>query len=286
MVASRGHIQLLGLWGLLTISWGCTGLFNQIPQRTTDQDSNPLPSIATSQEAVQLEIVFAKRPINDPLLGDALWQEVDQIGAIEAGKRKLLQKNGFRIGVASSDPPRALESMLGLSAKSAALSRASSQNLRGRRVVLRSGADTEIQTSPLYRQCRLEIAGRGQTKSEQFQQARCVLRVKVNRLQGGWARLEFLPEIHHGPQRLRRKAQATEGIWRLHTSQNIEKLYDQRFEITLNVGEMVVVSCDQKNPRSVGHRFFIPAGDNPEFQRLLVVRLADLKASEGLYQDE
>jgi hypothetical protein len=235
-----------------------------------------LPPIAAPADAIQIEILFVERPISDPLLGHALWQEVDQIGAIEPHVRQTLHDNGFRVGIASSSPPRALQSMLGLNSDVPNTSSGiQSPQLSARRVMLRSGAETEIQTCLQYPLCALELRGiDGSVQSKEFESVRCLFRVKARRLQDGWARLEFLPEIHHGDERLRHTA-AADG-WQLKTTQEVEPLFSERFELTINVGEMALVTTNGKSPRSAGYRFFVGPGEDEKVQRLLVVRLANM----------
>ena len=69
------------------------------------QQTSRMPQKGPTRDAVQLEIVFIERPLEDPLLGHALWKEVDQIGALDPAVRDVLRKNGFKVGVTASDPP-------------------------------------------------------------------------------------------------------------------------------------------------------------------------------------
>jgi hypothetical protein len=118
---------------------------------------------------------------------------------------------------------------------------------------------------------------------KEFRDARFVFRVKAERDQDGWARIEFLPEIHHGEYRLRR---VPGGVgFQLRTSQDVYPLYSQRFSLMLNVGEMAVITTDGENSASVGGHFFLGDGANARVQRVLVVRLSNMTKTDPVYAE-
>lgn len=283
MICIRRLILYLTVAVVVIAPWGCQ-IFKQ--GRGLLHKNAKLPSIQAPPDAVQLDIAFVERPIDDRLLGDALWQEVDQIGALEPAVRKKLTNAGFRIGVAGSSPPRALQLMLGLGSPFDDDSSLTNEKKSSpvRHIVLPPGQFTEIQTSPIYQSCTIEIPSKDGPEAKDFSNTRCLFRVKVHRLQDGWAKLEFLPEIHYGENRLR--VTATEGGWRQRTTQKVEPLYNQRFEIELSVGEMVLITVDGTNVGSAGRHFFVGADKDAKVQRLLVVRLADMGNTESPYADK
>lgn len=251
------------------------GLGKYVDKRTTKK----LPSIPVSQDAMQVEIVFIERPVSDPLLGSTLWNEIDEIGAVDLMDQENLKQNGFRVGHVSSVPPMALQTLLGLKSHLGGVSKQEeSLLLSGRRLMLRSGVPTDIQTSDFYDKCKLELFSEvteQELEIKEFEQARCVMRVKAHKVQDGWARLEFTPEMHYGAQQLRRTP-TTIG-WQLENRQNTTPLYNQKFEVTLNVGEMTVITAaDEVAPNSAGHLFFRGEGDKSDIQKILVVRLANM----------
>lgn len=251
------------------------GLGKYVEKRTAKK----LPSIPVSQDAMQVEIVFIERPITDPLLGSTLWNEIDEVGAIELMDQENLKQNGFRVGHVSSVPPMALQTLLGLKSHLGGVDKQDeSLLLSGRRLMLRSGVPTDIQTSGFYENCSLQLFDYDQEQQleiKEFEQARCVMRVKAHKVQDGWARLEFTPEVHYGAQQLRRIP--TNIGWQLENRQNTTPLYDQKFEVTLNVGEMTVITAtDELAPDSAGHLFFRGEGPKSNIQKLLVVRLSNM----------
>ena len=117
-----------------------------------------------------------------------------------------------------------------------------------------------------------------------MQNARCVLRVTAERLEDGWARLQFTPEIHHGRHRWR--PIATGMGWRGSTSQKIYRFYDQRFSITLNTGEMAIITADSQQPASLASKFFIEGIGSNRVQRVLIVRLSDVATAPAAIRIE
>ena len=257
------------------------GLFGQ-SNRFSGGGAKELPAIPTSRDAMQLEVMLIERPVGDPLLGDVLWNEVDQIGSLEAPTRLALSRNGFKIGHTSSEPPRALEEMLALSSESSARTVSNrDKKLVGRRIVLASGGETEVQAGSLFEQCAVAIADAEAAESKEYKNARFVFRLKAERDQDGWARIEFLPEIHHGAYRLRRVSD--NGGWQLRTAQDVVPLYKQRFSLVLNVGEMAIITANGEGDASVGRHFFLGDGENAHVQRLLIVRLSDMTKTDPVY---
>lgn len=283
MFWTQRHSWLAGFLSVLLLSAGGCALFQQSSRQEANKPAG-LPPIPTSRDAIQLEMVFVERPIDDPLLGSLLWQHIDQVSALPPEKRSMLRGNGFQVGHVSSTPPRALQSLLGFTTEIPDSRIEESRRMVGRRVVLQSGAATEVQASELYPTCSISIASDDGVESQDFENVRCVFRVFVERMQDGWAKLEFLPEIHHDAAQLR--ATATALDWQLQSRQEIEKLYGHRFIIKLNVGEMVVLTAEQGAAiGSLGRCFFVGAEASADKQRLLVVRLADMKKVDPVYAE-
>jgi len=277
----------LSICTILIVLWlpGCA-LISESPSnwalpwlsQSKPSEQNGLRPIRPTREMVQVEVFITEHPAGDPLLGDILWDNVDESGALAPDVRESLNSNGFRVGIVGSAPPQALETLLKRVRSSAASG--DSELPRGRRVALLENDSTEIQSSRQFPRCSIETSERNSpTQVRDFEHARCVFRLKAGRHQPGWARLEFQPEVHFGQNRLRHEA--GESSWELKTSQQIHKLFGQKFEVTLNQGEMVVISRGRTKPASPGHHFFVGGQDDDRMQRLLVVRLVDMQTTEG-----
>jgi hypothetical protein len=237
-----------------------------------------LPALQPAADAIQLEVVFVERPVGDRLLGNELWQYVDQIVNLEPEAQRDLERNGFRIGVAASVPPPALQTMLGLkSGFNVEHESSESQQLSGKKFFLQSGSTASVQVSDVYPACEFTLyptymSKAGETRS--YESAQCVYQITAHREQEGWARLEFIPEIQHGTSRMRPVPGPDD--WRLLASQQIDRLYGQRFSVRLNIGEMAIVTARENLPGTAGRRFFIGPEETDNVQRLLIVRLASM----------
>ncbi|MDB4614059.1 hypothetical protein OAH18_00065 [bacterium] len=252
---------------------------------TKPDDSSSDPSRETvgrlpdriTRDTIQLEVLLLDRPAKDPLLGRILWDDVDEIGAVELDVRERLNANGFRIGVAGTSIPQALQTIIESSRKGLTFLPEDDRRLSSQAPInLVAGTDTLVQTA--MAENRL-ILIEGNDELGDYENAMCAFRIKANRLQDGWARLEFTPEIHHGENALRHHA--NEVGWEMRASQDVEPLYEQRFEIMLNVGETAVISCGSPKDDSPGQHFF---KTNKGEQRLMIVRLTELGSVEGVSQ--
>ncbi|MGQ0635385.1 MAG: hypothetical protein ACT4QC_12295 [Planctomycetaceae bacterium] len=278
------------LSGVLT---GCA-LFKKPAPVTTS--AKKLPPIPLPPNAIQLDIAFIWRPIGDRLLGPPLWQHVDQLASLDAETRAMLRDNGFRAGVTASNPPMALQRMLGqMNDFAYAPEDEQAKQLAGQRCILSSGRQTEIQVSRVYPECELAISPAGKTRPRKLQQAVCKYRLTAERLQEGWVQLEFVPEVHHGDHILRQMADTEHG-WHYRDTQQTEVYYRQRFAVRLGVGEMALLTAEDDSAGKLGELFFrgppglAPDGDESvdeagqppaDVQRLLVVRLSGMQNNDA-----
>lgn len=260
--------------GLATAFAGCTLFDKPLPLFHTA--AKKLPAINLPPDGIQLDVVFVERPFGDALIGPDLWRQVGETAEVDRETRATLRENGFRVGVIGTNPPVPLQKMLGLKSELAYEPDAEqAKQLVGRQIVIRSGGETEIQVSPFYEECMLEVPQGADTRSRHLYDARCLYRVKAERLQEGWARLDFLPQLHHGTEQLRHAA--GEAGWQFQQSQRTETFFPQRFGVKLSVGEMVVVSSENTESTRLGRLFFLGPDEEPTVHRLLVVRLAGMK---------
>jgi hypothetical protein len=239
-------------------------------------------------------------------LGPQLWRHVDQVGPVDAETRKQLRQNGFRVGIVGTNPPAALQRMLGMKSDFASEPEAEqTKQFAGRRVFLVSGGETDVQVSNLYPECTVSLAAENPSEPRRFENAVCKYQIRAYRVQDGWARLEFTPQINHGDEQLRH-AVGEEMHWRYQAGQLTESFRPQRFSIELKAGDMAIITAEDDSPATLGQLFFrgpaglqktndqqgtAPPGENhgdyspaPEteypIQRLLIVRLAGMDCLE------
>ncbi|MDZ4687539.1 MAG: hypothetical protein SH850_20910 [Planctomycetaceae bacterium] len=261
------------------VTAGCT-FFPAADLSLAVNSSRPvLPPIKPPNDAVQLQIVFVERPCDDTLINQLIWQQVDQVGALSPEARMMLHDHGFRVGQCGAQPPPAVQTLLGLSVELVDENVAGEHLMRGRRLGLRSGQDTEILTVDSHRDCTVRYLTTGQEEIVEYEQARSVLRLRPVRVQDGWVRVEFTPEIHHGAAQMRHTP--TEEGWALKGGQKTDVRQSLKFSVTLNTGELAIISGDPTRDHSPGEEFFCQEqADGRRTQRLLVVRLSDAGNAE------
>ncbi len=279
--------------GMLAVAAALAGCSIFEPPAAT-HTAKKLPLLRAAPGSIKLDAVYVERPLGDALLGPDLWRYVDQVGAVEAEARSRLRRNGLRVGIAGANPPVALQKMLGLKSDFAYEPEAEeAKQLVGQSSYLMSGGETEIQVSPLYPECTVQIERAGESRTASFEDAICKFRIRAERLKDGWARLEFIPQVDHGTAHNRRVV--GEAGWMYKTGQENETFFLERFSVKLCTGNMVVITCVDDSADTLGQLFFRgpaalrpprnpddptdpPAESMPEYpvQRLLIVRLAGM----------
>jgi hypothetical protein len=232
-----------------------------------------LEPVVAPQDGIELEVYFVERPAQDPLVGESLWSEVNEINGFDPQTQSRLKQAGIRCGIASSTPPFAIRALV-----SAQEIRNASQQTRVQPVMVFSGRDAELESAVVNHPFHLAPAGPGGREPTQYDAARCVLRVSGERVQEGWVRLEFLPEIHHGHRQVR--TVPTDHAWELQESQQIDPLYEQKFVAELNVGEMVIIGATGAGRDTVGRYFFRGGEPQPTTERLVIVRVRGMERIE------
>lgn len=239
------------------------------------------------RDTIMLDIALADRPTEDSLL-QLLWDDVDEIGVLDVPKKRLLNANGFRIGVAGSSVPSALQTMLRESIGRAAGESVWEHDPNGlpgsSQVTLFSGQDTLFEVSDFKGFAFDEVDEDGEAVGEEsaFEDARCVVRLTARKMQDGWIKLTFLPEIHHGAN-TNRPVIGENGL-QFKSSQRVQPLYKYQFEVTLNPGEIAIVGSSDADEQRAGHRFFSLESPTGPAQRVITVRFVETANVEGQRQ--
>jgi hypothetical protein len=241
-----------------------------------------LPPLRPARDALQIDVAFVERPVGDPLLGNSLWNDIDQVAGFDSNELQALKQLGLLMGNAGASPCKALERMLSETVDP--LDAAAAGNcmpLKKQTFCLRSSEASPIETNEVAR-CTIDVPLLTGDKEKTYENFKSVLRLTAIRLQDGWARLDFVPEIHHGVERLRPIASLGAG-WQPRESQEIDTL-PQRFSVKLHVGEMAVITAGPERPRCFGHHAFVrdDAKTGP-VQRVLVVRLSNMSRIDPVY---
>jgi hypothetical protein len=285
MPGSRFAAALSALIAFAAAVCGCTLLTPMADVFTFKSTPNGTQSLLTplrpSRDALQIDVVFIERPLGDPLLGKPLWSDIDQVAGFDSNELEALKQLGILIGNAGANPCPALERLLRDSADPIdAAADKDCMKLKKQTFCVRNSEASSIETNSVAK-CTLDLPLFTGPKQKKYENFKSVLRLTTRRLQDGWARLEFAPEIHHGIERLR--PIVVNQAWQPKESQEIDSL-PQRFSLKLHVGEMAVITTAPENPRSFGHHAFVreDAANGP-IQRLLVVRLSNMSRIDPVY---
>ncbi|TWT60315.1 hypothetical protein [Rubinisphaera italica] len=297
MTASASHLDLYSPSSsknavLLRIRWClvlgivCAAAFAgcQITdfEGTSQQGKSLLNPITPGMETVQLDIVYVERDAEDPLLSKFVWEEIDQVGTVDLETRSRLRDQGFRVGLVGLTPPRTLQRLLGLKNEitdSAGTSRHT--DLIGRQTFLPSGGTTSIQTSMPVPEMKVLLTG--SKEPIVLSDAHGVLHTEVERLQDGWIKLHLTPEIHYGSSQLRPVASGNQ--FQYQGGQQIEQLRDLSFTVTMNVGEMLILSADENAEDQIAGKFFINQNGQRDRRYMVAIRLTDMKKIQPLYEN-
>ncbi|NNJ26872.1 hypothetical protein [Alienimonas chondri] len=301
------HVARSVVAGLAAIS-GCVSiggcsLFNQpvgalftrpvaafTPGDEYDEDDPPMRGpFRPVIDQIALEVLLVERPADDPLLGRALWDSVGEVGAVDADRAERLRAAGFRVGVASADPPEAVRALIErretIGAPLPGTRLGNDERTDGvsiQRVPLRAGGETALPTAPSPGELIVVTPASGDrpARTESFDTATGSIRVTSRAPQKGWVTFELTPEIHHGPTAMR----AAPGAAGLETShgQRVRAWPDRSFEVTLTVGDSIILGLrNDAAPDSLAAAMLAAEKDGHATDRVLVVRLADVRQIEG-----
>jgi hypothetical protein len=246
---------------LVCVAGGCR-LF---PGETMAKGHSPLKPAQPSPDSVGMEIIWARFPANDPVLGDASWCEIDET-QIEPSVRRELLNNGIRAGVIGSVVPAAIDHVLHQreSASNAGQSDTTKNNaelmtepiVHGHLLRARRNQRTEIQASEEYPSMPLLMSGDAELGGRTYQQAKAVYCLRVDPRPDRTALVEL-------------------------TSLNERKVFDQlQLSVRLAPSEMLVLMSLPNSGSRLGHYFHtVDSADGPQ-QKLILIRLAQVPPSD------
>jgi hypothetical protein len=269
---------------LVCVAGGCR-LF---PNETMAKGHSPLKAAQPSPDSVAMEIIWARFPANDPVLGDAAWREIDET-QIEPPVRRELLNNGLRAGVIGSVIPAAINHVLhqhestsgerhfGQTKTDAQLM--TEPIVHGHILRVRRNQRTDIQASDEYPSLPLLVSGGAELGGHTYQQAKAVYCLRVDPRSDRTALVELTPEIQHGASRLRFTT-GDDGILK-QASLNERKVFEQmQLSVRLAPGEMLVLMSLPNSGSRLGHYFHtVDSADGPQ-QKLILIRLAEVPSSD------
>lgn len=231
-----------------------------------------LSPVVPSREGIELRIAWVRRPVADPSLGETLWSSLNQVSCSDILRRDRLLQSGIRYGIAGTHPPESLAALI-----DQRYATPSHRDTYFKNPTVESGWETVLETWTYPDGCVIEING----EPRELQNARCVMRIRAETTQEGWATLKFTPEIHHGA--LTGRYLAGDLGFGYQDSQGVIPLYDHEFTVNLNVGESVVIGPAAGALPSLGSHFFHGGADSYPSHSLLIVQLADLRRIDPVH---
>jgi hypothetical protein len=234
---------------------GCS-IFDSKTDSKQTATGNGLPPLRPPPGAMQLDVGYVEWPADDTRLGPDLWKFVDEIGPVENPEaRDRLRQNGFRVGVVGANPPTVLQRMIGMKSDFAFEPAAEeAKQISGRSFMMLSGAESDVQVSTSYPVCTLKLNHAKDPGPRTYYNAICKYRIRAYRIQDGWVKLEFTPQIHHGDEHSRHEF--GENGWVLQTGKIIENFRPEQFSLQLKTGEMALVTCAEHSEGALGDLFF------------------------------
>ena len=244
-------------------------------------DDPKLSPLRPTIDQITLEVTVAQRPADDPLLGEALWLSVSEFGAIDTAVHERVRAAGFRVGVTGGSPPDALLRLTGKTDEVGEPLPGRDRLTDTRTVPMRAGTDAVLKTTDDAAPVTFAAAD---GTAEEFADARCVLRVRCRTPRDRWAEFEFTPEVHHGAVGLQ-PVSTDHGVTTTY-GQKVHALAGCRFTLPLMAGDSVIIGrADDAAPDSPAAKFFTAERDGARTDRLLVVKLTNIRPIEGVRQE-
>jgi hypothetical protein len=200
--------------------------------------------------------------------------------------RQKLNNSGFRVGVAGSATPWALQSL----AKDAVIAHRGNdeqqllQPMNQMSIgpafsLMASGKSLlEVQSQLEINKLRLnEIAELSSVRDRS--NLRCVMEVSVKELSDDWVLLNILPQLHAGAVTTRLSVHSTSD--QLPVRQNIIPLYEYQFDFKLLNGEVAVIGLHDSSEWNPGRLFFQPTSGSSASEKILIIRMVGIETLQG-----
>ena len=265
---------------------GCAPLLLTEPK--TVSGKSPLKPAMATADAVTLEILFARFPLGQTDMNDALWAQVDE-QHLSSDLRRRMAANGLRAGLISSHIPEPIANLIHYTSEP--LPEEPNKNIpldkepavRRRLVQVRNGGKSEILATGQIPELPVLIREGDSLGGQTFRDAQGLFMLQSQTLPDGGLRLNLTPEVRHGDSR--QQWNGTDGVFRLEMSRDKE-IYEQlQTSAVLTPGQMLVVTCLPDRPGSLGYRFFTDETTGKREQKVLLIRVAQLPP-EALYLED
>jgi len=260
-------------WGSALLLSGCQSLLSKndhaSPADVAGQLLNPLPKM---RDGIRLDVFRVDRYVGDPRISDSMWKSVSQGGSLDPATIRNLNDHGFRFGTVPANLPMGLQSLI------LATSSGSAERTLHESFAFPTGEHAILDVMQLPEGMEVVIPGPEGSRPLTLHSAKTVLRVRADKIEDGWARLEIVPEIHYGE--VLNRPVAGEREWLMRNTQSVEPLYQLKFHVELNRSEMAVVGLHEPAKTPIGRWFFRNQLEN-SLERVMMIRMADVFAVQA-----
>ena len=166
------------------------------------QGTSPLRPVVPSPESVQMEVIWARCPLDDPEINDSAWAQIDETQVSPAVHRELA-RNGFRVGVIAANPPDAIARVLNMSGAeqqaakegeaSQTINVAHEQKIHGSRRNLRRGERMEIRASQNLASMPMLISRGHELGGRTFRDAQAIYALSIDPQPDQSVRVQLTP---------------------------------------------------------------------------------------------
>ena len=240
---------------------------------------------------VRLEANIASRPIGDPKIRRLVWEELDESGLMTPEQRRTLNESGFRIGVAGSSTPWALQSLV-RDASAARRTEDESQSSSaldavpgalGPSFTLMQNGQSYLEIQSQLDESRLPLARIPQLAALRDRQGlRCVFELSAREIADDWVLLNILPIVFSGTSTLRLTIQ--DNTAKLPVRQNTIPLYEHQVTVRLLAGEVAVIgryAAAGSDNWNLGNLFFAPDEGSSATERILMIGMSGIEKLRG-----
>jgi hypothetical protein len=253
--------------------------------------TSPLRPARPSPDSMQMEVIWARCPLNDAEMNDAVWLEIDETQVAPAVQRELA-RNGFRVGVIAGTPPDAIAKVLNMEAAepSATKNDAAIQSLdlahetkiHGNRRNLRRGERMEIRASENMESMPLLVSSGRELGGRTFRDAQAIYALSIDPQPDQSVKIEVTPEIHYGPSQLRWSGgeEGMDVVLRQLPMREREVFESMRMEVQLAPGEMLVLAGLPDSGCRPGHYFHTAESAAGREQKIVIIRPAQVLPSD------
>ena len=281
---SRELLRLMALLACLVGQLGCGVMLNTA---TVADTKGILKAINPSSDRVTLEIFQVRVPADDEKFVKELWGATDE-QRLTLEQRDRLISNGFRVGVLSGNVPDVLAEALHLEGEMPEdrLERlinpaAAAPKITRRVLQLRSDEPATIQASELVANVNILLNTKHGLEGKSYDQAQGVYSLFGKAIPGQRVRVELTPELQHGDLK-NRYAGGDQGMFLLTPSRERRVFNQLKIGADLSASEILVVSGIEETSGCLGHVFHGVEQAGLIEQKLILIRLLEIPASEIL----